>query len=239
MRGLGGVSRGHQGGKVPGGGRRAEGLGRPRPAGPESSWPPRRGRSSSEPGGAAAGGASAQARPFGSPDGGAEVRTLSGRSRRADAGDSAPAWEPERSWGREVVKRRRREMSGGRREAEAPPPRHRGLGVPPLPLASPALPCLPALRPGLAPPAPSELSPGPLGRGDAGCQLGAVSERSGLDAARDGQRGLWPRGPLFQRFPHPPGMTVSQSPGLPFRLPCILRPPLPSAHPASDKTGLG
>lgn len=92
-------------------------------------------------------------------------------------------------------------MSAGRREAEAPPPRHRGLGVPPLPLPSPALPCLPALRPGLAPPAPSELSPGPLGRGGARCQLGAVSERSGLDAARAGQRASGLEDSCFSDFP--------------------------------------
>lgn len=143
--------------EVPGGGGRAEGLRRPRPAGLESSWPPRRGRSSPEPGGAAGGGASAQAWPLGSPDGGAEVRTPSGRSRRAEAGDSAPAWEPESSWGREVVQRGRREMR--RRPPRSGEPRPSAIAASGSRLFLSRLPPSPAFRPcGPAPPAPSEVT---------------------------------------------------------------------------------
>lgn len=66
--------------------------------------------SGQERGGAAVGGASAQARDERDPDGGAEVGAPRGWSGRAGAEDPAPALGLWSSPGRETVKRRPREI---------------------------------------------------------------------------------------------------------------------------------
>lgn len=85
-----------------------------RPPHSESTWPPRRGGAAPSPGRRGAGPPSAEPvhrrSPLGVPDGGAALRALFSRLRRAGAGDPAPAWEPWSSWGREVVKRRPRDI---------------------------------------------------------------------------------------------------------------------------------
>lgn len=69
-----------------------------------------RSESGQERGGAAVGGACAQARDERDPDGGAEVGAPRGWSGRAGAGDPAPALELWSSPGREAVKKRPREI---------------------------------------------------------------------------------------------------------------------------------
>lgn len=138
----------------------------PRPPHSESTWPPRRGRGGSksgqERGGAAVGGASAQAQPARSPGwrscGPGPVFEV----------ETGGCWGPGASVGAlEFLGEGscQTEAEGHKAEAAenlgAPPLRHCGFRVPPLPLQPPALPCLPGLQSGQAISASSELASGP------------------------------------------------------------------------------
>lgn len=141
------MSPGREGAKAEG--RRDLGLRGPRPSRLESTWPPRRGRGGSESGqergGAAAGGASAQARAArGPPDGGAEVRAPPGRSSPAGAEDPAPAWGLWSSGGKGVVKRRPRELR--RRPPRSGEPRPSAIAASRCRLFLSSLPPSPAFR---------------------------------------------------------------------------------------------
>lgn len=136
----------------------------PRPARPESTWPPRgrRGRSESgqERGGAAVGEASAQAWAAQVPDEGAVGRRggggPDGRARRV----RAPTLEPWSSGGREAVKPRPREMR--RRLQRSLEPRLSAIAA--SGAASSFTASRPLLLPALLPvptPAPSGVSPRP------------------------------------------------------------------------------